>query len=324
MTEALLILVILLLAFGYMDLRRRAKRLVCLLDDMRSKMARQKDVTDRLDHQDGMLKEWSEVQRGLNLDGLDASTRQQVAAGREESPGGRCGSTGGPVFETVKDTYSGQGAVVEVGCAAGSRTAELVAGLRANARSELRGTKVYAYGRFVWTPSVEALWNKSLPNAAGGPPDVRRGESFLLDFEEQLGGCLDQVVIRAGDLEQKRWTEGKIEILAVDQVQTWSIAKTVLDRFFVRLIPGVSIVIFPQSMPGGAPWACLIRHKLKEHLEVIACSPDEGVVVVRLATPIPSELLESCIRLENYTSEEADAALEPIWPAPSAARERGA
>src|SRR5881394_2941844 len=90
------------------------------------------------------------------------------------------------------ETYSGAGAVVDLGCFVGASTISLAQGLRSNRAAKT--AKIYAYDNFIWEDWMEYWWK-----AKGLAPAKLEADSFLPEFLKRTSPWKDQIIVRRED-----------------------------------------------------------------------------------------------------------------------------
>src|SRR5262245_34362631 len=124
--------------------------------------------------------------------------------------------------------YSGQGAIVDLGCWFGVSTVALATGLREHPQLRLRSTLIHAYDLFVW----EAWMDDS--SAVRGTPlegKFKPGESFLDECRRLTQPWRDSIKLYPGDLCLIGWRDEPIEFLFVDAMKSWPLANSIVHDF---------------------------------------------------------------------------------------------
>jgi len=203
--------------------------------------------------------------------------------------------------------YTGAGAIVDLGCFLGSLTIATIRGL--SAKPEF----VYAYDRWIveeWFLQFREWMNQ---NNIGMNKEHKIGDSFKDVFIEQLGSLAERVKIR-GDILTEPCFEAPIEFLIVDAMKSWELSNAILEKFYSRLIPGVSYVFHQDFKYHLCPWIPMIQWDLREYFEIYENIPDapEGTshtVVFKYIKQIPEGML-LCYHKDYFTKEKIDKAYE--------------
>jgi len=164
--------------------------------------------------------------------------------------------------------FTGEGAVVELGCFLGGSTVKLASGL---ARSR-RPWTLHTYDRFrIDEPNKERfLYRNGYPRF--------EGEDMYPLFLQHIEPFAANIVAHRGDVEDHPWTSGPIEILFVDLAKTVDIHNFVLDSFFTSLIPGRSIVVQQDYLHHQTPWLIATMELLHPKLELVSWTRNHSVL----------------------------------------------
>jgi hypothetical protein len=197
--------------------------------------------------------------------------------------------------------YRGAGAVVDLGSWLGSTTVPLARGMTHRSR-DLPKTRIQAYDRFVWEE-----WMTEFAHASGVDPPYLPGDDFRPMLEAALGSYLSTVDVLTADLRTERWGGGPIELLVVDAMKSWELAKNIVQEFYSRLVHGG--VIFHQDFAHYyTPWIHLIGYRLRDCLEVYYDVPHSDAVAFRLRRPFEASQTEDLASPGAYDAEEVTAA----------------
>src|SRR5258708_4256616 len=189
------------------------------------------------------------------------------------------------LYQLARYTYTGEGAVVDLGSFCGASTCCLAAGLRDNPRAARR--QVDAYDSFIASePYLVDFICKQFGES------IEMGQSFAPMFRRATAEFADLIAVHAGDLLEQSWPSDKpIEILFVDVAKTLALSGKVLTEFFTRLTPGVSIVVHQDFYHPTAFYLPVVMEFLMDHFTIIETGRDWSVVF-GLETPIPEEKLQ--------------------------------
>src|SRR5579863_8574998 len=189
------------------------------------------------------------------------------------------------LYQLARYTYTGEGAVVELGAFCGASTCCLAAGLRDNLRAA--GCRIHSYDRFIANePYLLDFIRKEFGET------FQIGQSFAAIFRRVTAELADLIEVHAGDLLEQSWlSETPIEILFVDIAKTLLLSGKVLTEFFGHLTPGKSIVIHQDFYHPTAFYLPVVMDFLRDHFSIIETACDSSVVF-RLETAIPRDKLE--------------------------------
>jgi len=176
----------------------------------------------------------------------------------------------------------GDGAVVDLGAYAGGSAARLLSGLALTGRP----FHVHSYDRF---RSSRAFWAKFMPDE----PLPEADDADLLPVAQRnLAPWADHVTLHVGDIAEKRWTGGPIEILSVDAAKGADMADHIAGAFFPALVPGRSILVQQDYLMAVQPWLSAQMVALRDRFLPLAHVPKVGLAFLCVA-PVTAEALAS-------------------------------
>lgn len=167
----------------------------------------------------------------------------------------------------------GEGATVDLGAYAGGSAARLLSGLALSGRE----FHVHSYDRF---RSSRAFWARFMPDE---PLPETDDADLLPVVNRHLAPWRDRVTLHVGDIGEKRWTGGPIEILSVDAAKGAVMADHVAAEFFPALVPGRSIVVQQDYLMAVQPWLCAQMVALRDCFLPLAHVPRVGLVFLTVA-----------------------------------------
>jgi hypothetical protein len=209
------------------------------------------------------------------------------------------------LYDFATEEYTGQGAIVDLGCWLGASTTAIARGLQDNNDPKLRNTTIHAFDIFEWEPSMEFM-------VKGTPLQHRfsSGDNFLEEYLNQIAPWKDQVQVYAGDLTQFQWDNGSIEFLFVDAMKGWDLATSIVRAFFPDLIPGKSIVFHQDFSYYGTYWIHLVMYRLRSYFQPIKDIPNSWGLAFRYEKPIPAAELQATYDIKDFSLDEIDQAFE--------------
>src|SRR5690606_14000300 len=131
--------------------------------------------------------------------------------------------------------YRGLGAIVDGGPLLGGSTVAFAEGLRRNPQVDDPRGRIHSYDLVEYTPFMTRIFK--------GRKAPAPGASLLAEFQRNVRPWQTSIAVYPGDIRERRWTGGPIEILFIDLAKTWDIQRHLLREFFPHLIPGVSVVV---------------------------------------------------------------------------------
>src|ERR1700722_6269989 len=189
------------------------------------------------------------------------------------------------LYHLARNTYTGEGAVVELGAFCGASTNCLAAGLRDNPRSA--GHRVHSYDSFI---ASEPYLVDFIRTQFGEELDA--GKSFAAIYRRATAPFADLVEVHSGDLLEQTWSSREpIEILFVDVAKTLALSGRVLTEFFPYLTPKKSIVVHQDFYHPTAFYLAVVMDFLSDHFSILESGRDWSVVF-RLETEIPQYKLD--------------------------------
>lgn len=168
---------------------------------------------------------------------------------------------------------AGDGAVVDLGAYAGGSAARLLSGLAAAGR----GNPVHSYDRF---RSSRAFWARYMPDE---PLPEADDADLLPVVRRNLAPWGDQVVLHVGDIGEKRWEGGPLEVLSVDAAKGSAMADHIAAEFFPALVPGRGVLVQQDYLMSVQPWLCAQMVGLRDQFLPLAFVPKVGMVFLCIA-----------------------------------------
>ena len=167
----------------------------------------------------------------------------------------------------------GDGAVVDLGAYAGGSAARLLSGLALAGRRNV----VHSYDRF---RSSRAFWARYMPDE---PLPEADDADLLPVVRRHLAPWADRVELHVGDIGDKRWEGGPIEILSVDAAKGSAMADHIAGQFFPALVPGRSILVQQDYLMAVQPWLSAQMVGMREQFLPLAHVPKVGMVFLSIA-----------------------------------------
>lgn len=200
-------------------------------------------------------------------------------------------------------TYTGQGALLDLGCWLGSTTIPLADGLSENRHPGTGSRRVLAFDQFVWEAWMDPFV-QGTPLAGQFTP----GDSFREEFERRCSPWRDRIEVCSCDLTAFEWTGGPIEFVLVDAMKSWPLANAIARTFYSHLIPGVSVLVHQDFSHYYTSWIHLQMFRLRDYFEPMADLDSSCSLVFRLTRPIPASLLRSELSFTDFSDRDIDAA----------------
>ena len=139
--------------------------------------------------------------------------------------------------EFARDTYSGFGEIVDLGCWMGSSTVSLAKGLSENKSSQTQNKKIHVYDWFRW-----ASWMEEVVKGTYFENKYQTDDSFFEDFKTFSRPWSNRIIIHSEDLNNAKWIGENIELLSIDAMKDWELLHGILRTFFAYLHPNKSFI----------------------------------------------------------------------------------
>jgi len=207
--------------------------------------------------------------------------------------------------EYARSMYSGNGAIVDLGCWLGSTTIALAKGLAENPSPEARSRTVHAYDQFLWEQ-----WMDDCVCGTEIEGKYKPNESFLDEFHKRTAPWADRIQVHAGDLCHIGWGGAPIELLLIDAMKSWDLANGILKGFFPSLMPNTSYVLHQDFAHYYTSWIHLIQYRLRDCFRFVTAVPHSSTFVFTYVKPLPRELLTASYEPSLFSDKEVDLAFE--------------
>jgi hypothetical protein len=201
------------------------------------------------------------------------------------------------------ESYTGSGAIVDLGCFLGATTISLAEGLALNRKTKRK--QIHAYDRFNWGEAYET-WAKG--REVEGLFAI--GSSFLPEFLRRTREWRDYIVVHEGDLSRARWEGEPIEFLFIDAMKTRETASTITRTFFPHLIPATGYVAQQDFAHAYTPWIHVINYRLRDYFSLSADVPSSGTTVFRCEKQISASEANMDVSFARCTIGEIEAVFD--------------
>ncbi len=160
------------------------------------------------------------------------------------------------------------GAVVDLGCFVGGSTARLASG---HAKAGKRSW-IHAYDHFKADERVKAalLYRQGIPEFEGD-------DTYWL-ARDLLAAWDDHVTLHRGDIRDKTWESGPIELLVIDAAKSDDSIDHIAETFFPHLVPGQSLVIQQDYYHWRLPWIPAQMQRMRNWFKPVAYCPNDTVI----------------------------------------------
>jgi len=148
---------------------------------------------------------------------------------------------------------------------------------------------------------------------------IKIGGSYLPIYERHLAPYRQLVRIHQKDFAEASWDAQSIELLLVDISKTLDLNRKIVELFFPRLIPGVSLVIHQDYFHYGQPWIHITMEYLSEYFENDPEKVDD-TSVFRCLKAIPTPAIEALVRYDFTRNEQLSMMSQAIERSSKSAR----
>jgi hypothetical protein len=201
--------------------------------------------------------------------------------------------------------YTGRGEIVDLGCWLGASTIALATGLSQNPRVARKDRRIHAYDRFEWEPWMQEF----LPRRLRGV--CRLGASLLQEFHARTAPHASLVCTHAGDLaEASAHGTAPVEFLFNDVSKSWSLTTRVMQLFYPRLVPGLSLVVEQDFAHYYTAWVHLLRYRVRQYFEPVVHIPYSGSMVFRCTGAVPPTFLTPEYDFDSFSDAEKEQAFD--------------
>lgn len=212
--------------------------------------------------------------------------------------------------EFAKSSYTGKGALVELGAFIGSLTLPLAEGLREAmqaGRLEQSFAKIHVYDLFYWHHSMDPV----VENTPLGPL-LQEGDWFHEVYKANTAHVADLLEVTWGDLGKEKWTGGPIEFLLLDCLKYDDLTNNVIQSFLPATRPGLSSIAHQDYFHFYEWWTHLITYEQRDLLDIAEAVPDSGMLILNVVKDL-SEYCASYDPKRDYsrtTLEQIETAYE--------------
>jgi hypothetical protein len=206
-------------------------------------------------------------------------------------------------YKYGRDTYTGEGTLIDLGSWLGSTVVPLAAGLSQNEKA--KGNTIHAYDAFVWYENMtHSARYSSIRNK------YKVGDDFLPEFERQTAAYAAHITIHKGNLADVAWDKSPVEYMMIDAMKDWEVALRIVREFYPCLIPGKAIIIHEDFCHHYTSWIHLIQYRLRDYFKPLNAIPNSTAVVFRLVRSLPPlhELLPE--NFTDFSDDEIEAAFD--------------
>jgi hypothetical protein len=190
------------------------------------------------------------------------------------------------LLHCISKKFQNKGIIVDAGCFLGGSTLALASGIL----DKIHHRVIHSYDRFL---AEKYTLGKYLPETTELLSDI------LPIFKEQTKSIEYLIELHAGDILNFKAPDEDIEILFLDVLKTPSVNDYVVEHFFPRLVPDLSIVIQQDyCFTKFNGWIHSTMEYLSDYFEIIDYTPCNSVVFL-YKKQIPSEMLKNIFKSKS-------------------------
>jgi len=164
------------------------------------------------------------------------------------------------LYHWVGRKAMGLGATVDLGTFAGGSAARLLSGLALSGNPY----HLHAFDRFTAAPNVQRRFLRNVVTPTDASMDI------LPLAQRLLAPWAPHVTFLPGDMTERDWAAGPIEILAYDAGKNARTTDHIAATFFPALIPGKSLILHQDFLLPNVPWLSAQTALLARHMQPLA------------------------------------------------------
>jgi hypothetical protein len=173
------------------------------------------------------------------------------------------------LFELVRRTWCGEGAIVDGGSFFGATLVALARGLEANPKSPIvdfdgfpSGKPIHGYELgFLPAPASDKVDRRRMY----GGVEYRLGDSFVPMLEDNVAPYREYVELHIGDLNDQVWDGSPVEIAFIDVCKTARLNRHISVQFYPALIGGASTLVNQDFFFDRLPWIKVTMGYLRDY-----------------------------------------------------------
>ena len=202
--------------------------------------------------------------------------------------------------------YTGQGAIVDLGCFLGSSTYALAQGLEDNTQVTDKSKRILAYDRFEWN-----AWMERPAERYGLAKKYNENDCFVDEFERQMGDKTPYIKTVKGDLTELKWeSDQPIEYLFVDSMKMWDLCNSIMAGFYPAMKPGLSYLHHQDFVFFGTYWIHLTMFRMKDYFESVDHDYMGPSKVFKYTKQMPSDFMNIVYSLDDFSVSEINDAMD--------------
>ena len=99
--------------------------------------------------------------------------------------------------------------------------------------------------------------------------EIKTGDNIRFAYEQKISSVAEYIEVHEGNLLDKPWTRGPVEILFSDVSKSWELNDYILRNWISALIPGTGILIQQDQIQEAHVWVGITMEILREYFEFL-------------------------------------------------------
>ena len=203
------------------------------------------------------------------------------------------------LYTLARDYFTGSGRIIDGGAFLGTSSLSLAHGLK-----DRHHERIPMIDAFDWFLIDEYAVQGYLDNGRLCGKEIKTGDNIRFAYEQKISSVAEYIEVHEGNLLDKPWTRGPVEILFSDVSKSWELNDYILRNWISALIPGTGILIQQDQIQEAHVWVGITMEILREYFEFLDYTMYSSMVY-RLRREIPAQVIEKCLSA-NITAEEME------------------
>jgi hypothetical protein len=203
------------------------------------------------------------------------------------------------LYTLARDYFAGAGRIIDGGTYLGTSSLSLGYGLKD--RGYRKEPIIDAYDTFI-IHDASVQYHFRQEDWMGRR--IKGGDNVRFVYERNITPVAGYINVHEGDIQQRPWCGGPIEILFSDVSKSWSLNDYILTSWIPALLPETGILIQQDQVQEYHVWVAITMEILADCFEFIDYTKNSSMVY-RLKHPIPARTLQKCL-LSNISAAEME------------------
>lgn len=201
--------------------------------------------------------------------------------------------------------FTGQGAMIELGCWLGSLTNSLANGLKKNELIRKKEGSILVFDYYQWDVIMED-WVLGTPYANR----IEVGGNFKILFDETTESNAKYIQATQCDLTNYKWDRGSIEFMIIDSMKTYPLCQNIISSFYPSLIQDDGLIFHQDYIHFFHSWIHLSLYWLRDYFETVEYIRHSNTVILKNTKSIPQDLLKLPQSMNDYEIDFIDQAFQ--------------